>query len=202
MRRNTFLTTLALFAGIGASSGAPEASADGNAAKPSPSNPAGPDGHQGGGGISIDLSGPANVLRAWRTPEQVEDRLRAAKAKRYMRATKLAAQAGYKVGMPVVALRDVTESGHEDLANHEISPPDTSKGESFDPAYVHGAKGERGVIVGVDYGGEPTVRFERTGTATLVSHAEVVPLLPHGFSSSVVAKRRLAQGLELQAALG
>ena len=43
-------------------------------------------------------------------------------------------------------------------------------------SFVHAVPGEEGVCVGVDEGFWPTVRFDRTGTATCVTDEEVVAL--------------------------
>ncbi|GEM_PF-5524890 len=44
-----------------------------------------------------------------------------------------------------------------------------------DPAYVHAEPGEEGVVESID-NGDPFVRFDRTGTATIVSAGEITPL--------------------------
>jgi hypothetical protein len=89
-------------------------------------------------------------------------------------------------GARVRALKVVTEAGPGE-------PPDRSKtikdnGGHFFPGYVHAEPGELGTVVGTDYPedvedpetGEvtkrdtvPTVRFDRTGTATIVGCDEI-----------------------------
>ena len=67
----------------------------------------------------------------------------------------------------VVARRTITESGL--FA--------TKRGHSFPhPLYIHALKGHIGKVIGID-DGQPTVRFNKTGTATVVSLKEV-RLLP------------------------
>jgi len=89
-------------------------------------------------------------------------------------------------GARVRALKIVTEGGGD-------TPPDRSRtlednGGRFFPGYVHAEPGELGTVVETDYPedvkdletGEitgrdtiPTVRFDRTGTATIVGEDEI-----------------------------
>lgn len=71
-----------------------------------------------------------------------------------------------KVGDKVVAESTITEGGEY--------PGDTSA--KFPaPRYIHAVEGDIGVVEHVDEAGLPTVRFERTGTATIVGWGEVTP---------------------------
>jgi hypothetical protein len=92
----------------------------------------------------------------------------------------------YIRGTRVRALKVVTEAGPGE-------PPDRSKtikdnGGHFFPGYVHAEPGELGTVVETDYPQEvldqdtgeamsldtvPTVRFDRTGTATIVGPDEI-----------------------------
>ena len=67
-------------------------------------------------------------------------------------------------GLPCVATRQVTESG-KGLGDPEAMFPS--------PMYIHAETGESGVVVGLDPACGVTVRFNRTGTATLVGLDEV-----------------------------
>ncbi len=69
-----------------------------------------------------------------------------------------------KVGDPVVALRNILEGGGSPGNPNAVFP---------DPQYIHGAKGDRGEVIHIDQRGYPTVRFERTGTATIVDLNEI-----------------------------
>lgn len=67
-----------------------------------------------------------------------------------------------EVGTKVKATKQITESGTEgDPA--AVFPAG---------AYIHAEKGDVGEVVYVE-NGNPTVRFERTGTATLVFNSEI-----------------------------
>lgn len=71
-----------------------------------------------------------------------------------------------KVGDKVVAEQTITEAGGH--------PGDTSA--KFPaPRYIHAVEGDIGEVVHVNEEGLPTVRFERTGTSTLVGWGEVTP---------------------------
>ena len=68
----------------------------------------------------------------------------------------------------VVAECYITESGHIHLADEEAVFPD--------PDYIHARVGELGTVVHVEYDKDervPTVRFDRTGTATIVGRDEI-----------------------------
>ncbi len=67
----------------------------------------------------------------------------------------------------VTATDTVTESGGAGLPAAQFPAP----------AYIHANPGEAGEVVGVD-DGVPTVRFFRTGTATIVGADEVAFTLP------------------------
>ncbi len=67
------------------------------------------------------------------------------------------------VGTKVKAAKQITESGIEgDPA--ALFPAG---------AYIHAEAGDEGTVVYVE-DGNPTVRFDRTGTATLVFNSEIV----------------------------
>lgn len=72
-----------------------------------------------------------------------------------------------KVGDRVVAEGRITEGG----AGH----PGKESAKFPDPHYIHAEEGDIGVVSGVNDDGLPTVRFERTGTATIVGWGEVTP---------------------------
>lgn len=71
-----------------------------------------------------------------------------------------------KVGDKVVAEQTITEAGGH--------PGDTSA-KFPSPRYIHATEGDIGVVEHVNEEGLPTVRFERTGTATIVGWGEVTP---------------------------
>ena len=77
----------------------------------------------------------------------------------------------FERGTCVRALKTITEGG-------DNSPPDLSA-DYPEPGYIHALKGEIGYVVSVDpiYNEKhkfiPTVRFKRTGTATIVGEDEV-----------------------------
>lgn len=78
----------------------------------------------------------------------------------------------FHVGQRVRATRTVTESG-------EPVPPGpmpTFAGPGYAPHHVHARPGDLGTVETVDADGHPTVRFDRTGSATIVGDAEVEPL--------------------------
>lgn len=66
-------------------------------------------------------------------------------------------------GDPCIAMKQITESGG-------AGDPDATFPQ---PGYIHAEKGDEGVVDGVDPACGVTVRFHRTGTATLVSMEEV-----------------------------
>ena len=66
----------------------------------------------------------------------------------------------WRVGHEVYATRRVTEGGGQYTGNNDAEFPD--------PDYIHAETGDLGLIEYVDHEGYPTVRFRRTGTATIV----------------------------------
>ncbi len=76
------------------------------------------------------------------------------------------------VGVRVIARRTVYESPGKDFGAPEL---DASKPRSpvIAEDHIHAEKGDTGVIIHVEDDGWPTVRFERTGTATMVTPREV-----------------------------
>ncbi len=73
----------------------------------------------------------------------------------------------YQIGQRVVALKEITESGDGPGSKTAVFSEDN---------YIHAVKGDVGEIISVDLVGRkvlPTVRFDRTGTATLVFPDEV-----------------------------
>lgn len=70
----------------------------------------------------------------------------------------------FKVGDKVRAKKTVTESGH--------GPGDETKEFPHDQ-YIHAREGEMGEVVHVEPKTLPTVRFDRTQTATIVTKEEV-----------------------------
>lgn len=80
----------------------------------------------------------------------------------------------FKEGQKVRAVKVVTEGGlgfdGDPKANIGIGANDRT----FIPSnFIHATPGDIGVVVFVDEIGLPTVRFERTGTATMVGHEEI-----------------------------
>jgi len=77
-----------------------------------------------------------------------------------------------EIGTRVIATRRIVE---EDVPPDELAEP-------YDPGWVHAEKGDPGEVVGIDpvIGGAEeveiavTVRFDKSGTATLVFREEVV----------------------------
>jgi hypothetical protein len=67
-------------------------------------------------------------------------------------------------GQRVRAKHEITESG---------KVPGDPKAKFPASLYIHAAAGDVGVVEGVDGGEVATVRFERTGTATIVGDEEV-----------------------------
>lgn len=65
--------------------------------------------------------------------------------------------ANWLVGTRVVATKQITEGGNAGDPN-AVFP---------DAAYIHAEKDEPGTVEHVDGDGEPTIRFDRTGTATI-----------------------------------
>lgn len=73
----------------------------------------------------------------------------------------------YAIGQKVIATAIVTEDG-ESEGSPEAEFPEGN--------YIHAVGGDRGEVLHLNDGGLPTVRFERTGTATLVGLDEIQPL--------------------------
>ena len=74
-------------------------------------------------------------------------------------------EALYKVGDRVRATKTITESG---------KGPGREDAKRLDPDWIHARAGELGTVEHVDYPLTwPTVRFDRTGTATIVHHSEI-----------------------------
>jgi hypothetical protein len=69
-------------------------------------------------------------------------------------------------GQKVTATRQITEAGGDTVGNEHAKV--------FAPDYIHANKGESGTIEHIDGDGMPTVRFDRTGTATVVGSDEIV----------------------------
>lgn len=70
----------------------------------------------------------------------------------------------YKEGTRVKALKNITESG---------KTPGCKDAIFLEEDYIHALKGEMGTVEGVD-DNTPTVRFDKTGTATIVGPDEIV----------------------------
>lgn len=70
----------------------------------------------------------------------------------------------WKVGQRVRATRKVTESG---------DPNGHWSARFPDPMYIHACKGDFGTVEHVNDEGTPDVRFDRTGTSTIVGDDEV-----------------------------
>lgn len=75
----------------------------------------------------------------------------------------------FHVGEPVIAVDVITECGNEGV------DPDAGPCE---PGWLHAEPGDRGWVEYVDASGYPTVRFERTRTATVVFPFEVAHIVP------------------------
>ena len=73
----------------------------------------------------------------------------------------------YDIGQKVVATAVVTEDG-ESEGSAEAEFPDGN--------YIHAVGGDLGEVLHLNADGLPTVRFDRTGTATLVGLDEIQPL--------------------------
>lgn len=71
----------------------------------------------------------------------------------------------YNVGNNVIAKIRITEAGGDYLGDKEAEFPD--------PQYIHAEPGDIGIIEYIDSDHEPTVRFKRTGTATVVGSHEI-----------------------------
>ena len=72
----------------------------------------------------------------------------------------------FEEGTRVRAKRVITEGGGDTLPDESLPFGKDNKG------YVHAREGEMGTVVGVDVD-QPTVRFDRTRTATIVNEDEV-----------------------------
>lgn len=71
----------------------------------------------------------------------------------------------YEEDDEVVARHEVTECGIGTIGDPDAVFPE--------PAYIHAIEGDTGTVVHINIDGYPTVRFHRTGTATLVHPDEV-----------------------------
>jgi hypothetical protein len=71
----------------------------------------------------------------------------------------------FEKGQRLMATAQVTENGRL---------PGDPNAQFPQGAYIHAEPGDVGVVEGVD-DGIPTVRFDRTGTATIVGEEEVRP---------------------------
>jgi hypothetical protein len=74
----------------------------------------------------------------------------------------------------VTATHQITEAGGEVVGDPDAVFPA--------PNYIHAEDGELGTVEHCEAGpnGEPTVRFDRTGTATIVAHREIAIVPPKG----------------------
>lgn len=72
----------------------------------------------------------------------------------------------YKVGQRVKATRQITEGGHGVPGNPDAKDLD-------DKGWIHAEKDEEGFVEYVDDKTRPTVRFDRTGTSTVVGASEI-----------------------------
>jgi hypothetical protein len=72
----------------------------------------------------------------------------------------------FRVGQSVKATRQITEAGGVIIGDEAAKFPD--------PAYIHANRGDSGIVEHIDGDGEPTVRFDRTRTATVVALAEII----------------------------
>ena len=72
----------------------------------------------------------------------------------------------YRVGMRVRARRTITENGE---------PPGDPSAKVLEPQWIHAQETEEGTVIYVDerQDGLPTIRFDRTGTATIVGRDEI-----------------------------
>jgi hypothetical protein len=71
----------------------------------------------------------------------------------------------YNLGNTVIAKIRITEAGGDYLGDIEAEFPD--------PQYIHAEPGDVGIIEYIDSDHEPTVRFKKTGTATVVGPHEI-----------------------------
>lgn len=67
------------------------------------------------------------------------------------------------VGTRVVALKEITEGGL--VGDESATYPH--------PRYIHAIDGDEGTVEAVKRDGFMTVRFDRTGTATIVAYHEI-----------------------------
>lgn len=88
------------------------------------------------------------------------------------RTTSTSSDCPFIPGQRVRATCQVTEDGSStgDPAKLFINDDGTSN-----PDYVHAEPGDEGVVESID-DGVPFVKFDRTGTATIVSAGEITPL--------------------------
>jgi hypothetical protein len=73
----------------------------------------------------------------------------------------------YQIGQNVLAVGTITEDG-ESQGSEDAEFPDGN--------YIHAITGDRGEVLHLNEECLPTVRFERTGTATIVGLDEITPL--------------------------
>ncbi len=71
----------------------------------------------------------------------------------------------YELDDLVSAEHELTEAGWGTAGDPDAVFPE--------PAYIHATIGDHGTVVDITEDGYPTVRFHRTGTATLVHPSEV-----------------------------
>ena len=74
----------------------------------------------------------------------------------------------YKVGQNVLAAKIITEDGDSEGSQKAKYPAGN---------YIHAVMGDQGEIIHLNKAGLPTVRFERTDTATIVGLDEITPVL-------------------------
>jgi hypothetical protein len=74
----------------------------------------------------------------------------------------------YKVGQIVLATKSITEDGDSEGSQKAEYPAGN---------YIHAVVGEQGEVLHLNKDGLPTVRFERTDTATIVGLDEITPVL-------------------------
>jgi hypothetical protein len=73
----------------------------------------------------------------------------------------------FRINDFIEATRQITEGGNI-KGRIDVSFPD--------PAYIHAEKGETGRVIHITKAGMPTIRFERTGSITIVGKTEVKKL--------------------------
>lgn len=73
----------------------------------------------------------------------------------------------YKLGMRVKSIDIITEGGDGE------APDFDAKTFVGNPGFVHAEPGDMGTVEYVDDDGCPTIRFDKTGTATIVGDYEI-----------------------------